>query len=1021
MSKVINVNTHHAYLNTDIVLSSELSSVDVADEQTGIVYKLEGKPLVFKLTAGKHRLFSESLGEEINIEIEDAIKLGGSNIKKAFVYDENPWVFVATKDRLYATNTETNEEKVEYNLTPNDIYAYDKYCGETCDYFLFQTEQDYSIFNVTTGTNVISFNNHIYSNSHLVVYQKDKQVVVFDYRQMKVLIEFDGQYSIGSKLYFVKEEKLYGLDFDSNDIRAYEWIGKITTNYVLANSYLLKFCSDGVSQKIYHLYSLENDEKSILGIRVPFYIESLCGRMTNEFLKSIDNYRLFAEENKALLSKYRGLEVCCSGLRIEKIRIQLKDNIQFIILSGYIVSYPSKAYKVPFVMRGEYKNSLNFCDFLSVNDILIESDDAETPQASGDIKIEIKVEHGAKLLGCSKSGNSYVTISDEALVLHNQHKETQKRILEESFDTSSYNNAYFTGDGKNVVFVSKDKSMGIFGFEDMVKQPFEVEGSTVARYAGFNGYKPEILIQEIEGRLPVWRDPISLKRISEAEMSNHIYMSPDGKYTASLKEKTVYYNRLTKQEISLEEYLQLKKKYNWQNNSSENEKANKSNLRKELLQRYGRMALFCHVYEKNHNLLCSGHGVNISDSQVKKRIAELNDTDEKRYINKENDFTSLFIDILGYVCYKNTESSTEHHILIGRSVWFLNYVSFSYDSKYLAFGAKMKGDTWRNSEEGVFEIYDLQERKVVDRKDTGMDLHAVWMTMFSKRGDVAYYDSHANAMIAYAESNYKYTSIAKGKSLLCFSPSGKYIAFSDQNYISYQQHPNTKWGHQPSGNIYIYDSEDLENCQESYNDFGEGIDGTTRLTRKFGVASAAFSNDGTRLLAVGEDGVIVIRNLISPMVDDWENALLLKAGSYEKHYYRRKERNTIAMITCYIDGEVSNQMVDYWAEPDEILDAEQCLVFSEDFTELRRSLNIYNTEYKIPEGIKIIKKGAFTGRWWCNGDYNSLQTLYLPDSIECIEETFDECPSLKEIYVSKSSESRIKAILPNLANKIIVL
>ncbi len=186
MSKVINVNTHHAYLNTDIVLSSELSSVDVTDEQTGIVYKLEGKPLVFKLTAGKHRLFSESLGEEINIEIEDAIKLGGSNIKKAFVYDENPWVFVATKDRLYATNTETNEEKVEYNLTPNDIYAYDKYCGEACDYFLFQTEQDYSIFNVTTGTNVISFNNHIYSNSHLVVYQKDKQVVVFDYRQMKV-------------------------------------------------------------------------------------------------------------------------------------------------------------------------------------------------------------------------------------------------------------------------------------------------------------------------------------------------------------------------------------------------------------------------------------------------------------------------------------------------------------------------------------------------------------------------------------------------------------------------------------------------------------------------------------------------------------------------------------------------------------------------------------------------------------------------------------------------------------------
>ena len=130
MTKSIKVNTHHAYLNTEIVLSSELSHVDIIDEQTRLVYTLNGKPLAIKLAAGKHRLYNETLGEEINLEIEDAIKLGGSNIKKAFVFDENPWVFVATKDRLYATNSETNEEKVEYNLTPDEICAYRKFHTE---------------------------------------------------------------------------------------------------------------------------------------------------------------------------------------------------------------------------------------------------------------------------------------------------------------------------------------------------------------------------------------------------------------------------------------------------------------------------------------------------------------------------------------------------------------------------------------------------------------------------------------------------------------------------------------------------------------------------------------------------------------------------------------------------------------------------------------------------------------------------------------------------------------------------
>ena len=97
---------------------------------------------------------------------------------------------------------------------------------------------------------------------------------------------------------------------------------------------------------------------------------------------------------------------------------------------------------------------------------------------------------------------------------------------------------------------------------------------------------------------------------------------------------------------------------------------------------------------------------------------------------------------------------------------------------------------------------------------------------------------------------------------MCFSPSGTYIAFSDQNYIDHEHHPGENWGHQPSGNIFIHKVNESSTCLQQFNDLGEGILGVA--TRANSVASAAFSSDEKRLLAVGTDGVIVIRNLHLP-------------------------------------------------------------------------------------------------------------------------------------------------------------
>ena len=42
------------------------------------------------------------------------------------------------------------------------------------------------------------------------------------------------------------------------------------------------------------------------------------------------------------------------------------------------------------------------------------------------------------------------------------------------------------------------------------------------------------------------------------------------------------------------------------------------------------------------------------------------------------------------------------------------------------------------------------------------------MTMFNKNGDVAYYDSHPNSYVSYAESDYKKKHRSKSKELAVF-------------------------------------------------------------------------------------------------------------------------------------------------------------------------------------------------------------------------------------------------------------
>ncbi len=844
------VNTHHAYLNNDILIKAD-GSTTIVDIYTENIYQVKDQ-LATRLTAGLHLLKSDNHEEEIFIE--DAVKFGGSRIIKAFVFDENPWSFVTTKDRLYASNSKTHEEKVEYGITPDEIVPFPTYMGAD-ELFRFKTKDDYAIFNVLTGKIPFQYTGHIFSNNHLIIFKNEDGVEVYDYRLGETIIRFDGQYDLDSNnLFFVNGKRLYALSLEFSHISKISYVGIVEAADILTGNHLLKLTGDYYNKKYYLYYSLEDVEHQesmiVTKILSPYYIESWLGNHTWHFEKAKEELCLFNKACRDINQTHDNVHSLCLGLRVSNMKAHIECDKQMLEIQGELVSYPISDISVPFEVTGQEGETIDFAQRIIIfphkeDKCEVSFDTSEVNFPLG--KTEIRI-------GESDSRNRIVTRENGSLFVRDLGQGKKFQILQDIFDMSYFSNAYFASDGKTVLLQDSNKDMSCLELDDMKIKSFDVEGFTLSRNEGYNGYKPEVSLED--NRTSVWRDPITLQFIPKEDMSSRIFKSPDGRYCADTQMTTINYNRLTKSEIGKDDMNVLKKEYNWDDNATKEEIDEIVERRRALVEKNVRDDLFGKIKEEA-NRYYSNSDKEERDKKIEDYIKKMMDY----YITKERDFASLIIDQLGYVNYRKTdEGSEDKRLLIGRSVLYLNYVSFSYDSKYLCFAAKMNKDNFRNSQMGVFEIIDLESGTVVNRTENldNKELWAVWMAMFSKKGDVAFYDSHANAYLKRPSDNYVKTEEAPGKSLLCFSPSGNYIACSDQKYIDYAHHSNENWGHQPSGNVYILSVDDFPNCLEQYNDVGDSVVGVA--SRAGSVSSAAFSQDDTRLLVVGNDGVVV-RNL----------------------------------------------------------------------------------------------------------------------------------------------------------------
>jgi WD40 repeat protein len=473
-------------------------------------------------------------------------------------------------------------------------------------------------------------------------------------------------------------------------------------------------------------------------------------------------------------------------------------------------------------------------------------------------------ENGMHLLICRDEELYYINSWEDGLGLLGFHKldGIEERILEGLFDKTSYTEALFANDGESVVYAD---SHGKYFLKNLTtNQVTEFDSCKYIKHT--NGYTP--LLEISDNRIPRIINPVT-GRFVDANFFDFKFSSPDGEWTVVEPDELALDNvgglecvhKGTRHNLAVKEYNELRRKLDLSRFTS----SASIGVRQE---RIKEMANHPHLFVDELNRRCSEwaawKGAKINANVI--RMYAINSFDVEDISRHALDcfveytpvFSKFLVDVTEFIEISNQASGQTRRINIGIPLWFMNYISFSYDSRYVAMAGRYEDyteDENRNCLGGLYLLYDLIENKVVSKKTNSQ---AVWVTSFTKDGYIGFYDSHPTTYITNCANE---EIIIGGRNFLTFSASGKYFALSNQGYVRYENATvGRPGGHQPSTNVYIRGiSSPMEELAQ-YNDHGDKIKGVmTKKART--VAMVAFSSDDKRLLSISDDGVIVIRNL----------------------------------------------------------------------------------------------------------------------------------------------------------------
>lgn len=420
-------------------------------------------------------------------------------------------------------------------------------------------------------------------------------------------------------------------------------------------------------------------------------------------------------------------------------------------------------------------------------------------------------------------------------------------ILEGIYDTSTYSNVLLSDNGCQIMYREKELST-VLDVESGRKTEFK----NLSYVNHINGIRP-LFITEMECSQARLINPLDGQPIDVGLLTQYQFISPDGSLYADkeLRKYIEYRNKIIGKTISREDYLDLVKQLDVPNDkwskwilSLKKEEVREEieeifKLRDKFIEEH--VEYFTGLAKEARNIRFFLHNV-----------------------ARHQEFTNLFIKILGIAIIRRMDTGeVVEKIELGSPLAYLNYVSFSHNNQYVAIAGCYPFGV---STGGMFLLYDLKEHMTIYRNGVSK---AVWTTAFTKDGIVAAYTSSPTTFIGKCNEvksgeskEDSKLSIIRGYNFLTYSPDGLYFACSQQGYIAYRDgngNINPNWGHQPSSLVDIRMTSNPNEVLISFNDLSEM--GIADAYCSQSVSSVSFSNDNKKLLMVGKDGVVIVRNL----------------------------------------------------------------------------------------------------------------------------------------------------------------
>lgn len=440
------------------------------------------------------------------------------------------------------------------------------------------------------------------------------------------------------------------------------------------------------------------------------------------------------------------------------------------------------------------------------------------------------------IIAMSESTHSIISKRSNIVYSNTFDENTKHYVLKEiKLEEDFYNETYLSQNGKYLV---AQKKLGEYIFYDIEKG--EVTNYFSEKFLGFSN-EGNLIFEKNKTRKAVIVDPITFQDITPDNYHYYRFISPDQKLFSSVSTGERYFHRIKNEYVQYEDFVNLSNALNERVFDAEKGYVDMKEL----------------FFEKH------------------KEFFEKNGMNKIGYVNAENiiqrrKFTSIGI----------TGSDVKEIIEFPWDLVYYNYSAFSYDNKYYAYVGKP-------SSNGLIQFFKIQfneQQKTLVIEDTyltRLPKNAAWVCGFSKNGYFATYDSNPDTYLinindelfddkpSEIELNEKLKKVNKtffnqykswvkieGKSFLSFSPTGKYIALSEQGY-----EPLTLggYGHKESGALHIAETE-TGKVRLSFSEHGDAIksDNSKKIT------FVAFSEDEKKLMSLSNDGVVIIRNINIP-------------------------------------------------------------------------------------------------------------------------------------------------------------